>query len=659
MKASETNLQAIIGGAKQYVVPLYQRSYSWNRTEWAVLWDDLLEILNFDSQRSHFLGALVTMPAPSGPEFPIFFLIDGQQRLTTLLILLAALRDAAPDLAEEIDKTLLKNPYKKQLEHFKLIPTQGDRDAFFGIMNANLDLAHRMGEAYGFFAKRLRQLEPEQMATIFRAVVGQLSLVSITLAADDNPHLIFESLNAKGRVLTQADLIRNYFLMGASPTEQEDLYARYWQPLEQVLPDDLTEFIRHYLMKSGQVIKQGEVYLAIKDSFPLTGSSAVAEYLAEMQRNAEWYSRFLNPTEEPHPEIRKSLSDLKRLRVTVAYPFLLQLFSARHDNRLTPADVATILRALVALVLRRFVLGVSRSGLNREFPAVFQQIERRAAANNESLPVAALAVLSTKDLPSDSAFSRQLITSRLYGAGDRTEVSKLMLEDLERAAGNKELVDPENLTVEHIMPQTLTADWRTDLGSDADAIHDSLLHTLGNLTLTGYNGELSNAPFERKRAIYANSNIQLNRKLGTLDSWNEEAILARSEELAELALRVWPSFGPPRPERHTHAGNDVTGKTPSAVVIDGNRSEVSSWREVASVTLMYIWDRDEDRFFNVAEAMPQFVATSSDGLRSARQLPNGWLMETNLSANAIHRLCRQALQLAEIDAESWQLLTID
>lgn len=271
MKASETNLQPVIEGTKQYVVPLFQRAYSWDNKQWNTLWQDILSLTEEQQPRDHFIGSIVTMPTDAVPQgVSKFLLIDGQQRLTTLFILLALLRDEAKDitestLAQEIEETLLTNRFKKGDDIWKLLPTQADREAFTQLLiDGSTAQETRVSKAAKFFRKKLRSSQAPDLETMKKVIVNNLMLVSIVLQSDDNPHLIFESLNAKGRPLSQADLIRNYFFMRIHTADQQHLYETSWEPMQEQLGDDLTEFIRHFLMKDGTLVKQDEVYLALK-----------------------------------------------------------------------------------------------------------------------------------------------------------------------------------------------------------------------------------------------------------------------------------------------------------------------------------------------------------------------------------------------------------
>jgi uncharacterized protein with ParB-like and HNH nuclease domain len=262
MKASETKLQMIIEGTKQFVVPLFQRPYRWEQKHWEVLWDDLIDLCEEDQPRNHFMGSIVTMPAESVPEgVTKYVLIDGQQRLTTILLVLALMRNIAASLpgtlAKQIEDLLLLNRYQEGNEIYKLLPTQADRHSFMDIMQGHVPTDDtQIGKACKYFTVKLHATPSLDLDKLRRVIVRHLLLVSIVLDPDDNPHLIFESLNAKGMPLTQADLIRNYFFMRIHTDQQESAYTKYWNPMQDRLGNDLTEFIRHYLMKEGAVVKR-------------------------------------------------------------------------------------------------------------------------------------------------------------------------------------------------------------------------------------------------------------------------------------------------------------------------------------------------------------------------------------------------------------------
>ena len=327
MQASETKLQQIIEGTKQYVVPLFQRPYSWKKSEWQMLWDDLLDLCELETPRTHFMGSIVTMPTNSIPEgVSKYLLIDGQQRLTTIFILLCALRNHARQiedkrLSAKID-AILTNLHEDGMDYFKLQPTQVDRDVFHQLIQDNESNEvienNSILECYTFFFKKIRQLNSD-LQQLQKIICTNLSVVSVVLSSNDDPYLVFESLNAKGRALTQADLIRNYFFMRIHVDKQDLIYTKYWQPMQELLGDNLTEFIRHYLTKNGIDVKQSDIYFQLKEKI---NQSDALSHLQDLYKFADYYSRLLNPELENNLKVRKRLIRINRLEVATVYPFL-------------------------------------------------------------------------------------------------------------------------------------------------------------------------------------------------------------------------------------------------------------------------------------------------------------------------------------------------
>ena len=656
MKASETKLQRVIEGTNQYVVPLFQRKYSWDTKEWNTLWEDLVELYEEEKPRSHFIGSIVTMPTQSVPEgVAKFLLIDGQQRFTTIFILLSVLRDKArtspsSTLADEIEQTLLKNPFKQGNDAFKLLPTQGDRESFLAVIKNELaSTDDQIARAYKFFERKIRADQIPDLEKLKQIIVSQLILVSIVLDRDDNPHLVFESLNAKGRALSQADLIRNYFFMKIHVDEQERLYGACWTPMQDRLGENLTECIRHFLMKDGGVIKQGEVYFALKERADEKSPQQIVEYLQEITRFAEFYAKLLSPALEPSAIISHQMHRLNRIELTTAYPFLLNMYSDFSTGKISEDEFAEVLRILENFMVRRFVCSVPTYGLNKVFPALYAQVNQ-----NPSLIAGLKDVLRTKNYPRDAEFRERFISSKLYAVGERIEKTKIILERLEESFEHLEPVPLASLQIEHVMPQTLTDSWKVALGENWETVHDLLLHTVGNLTLTGYNAPLSNDDYSRKREILLTSHLELNKYFEAVTEWDEQAIRQRAEILADKALRVWSYFGQAQTEAESPL-QGVRGTTPSAVTILGQRFSVSTWREVNQITLETISVLDNERFENIITQFPRFVGHDRAKFRSSRQLPNGAFMETNLSAEAIHRFCLQAAEVSGLSSEDWHV----
>lgn len=653
MQANETKLQDIIEGTKQYVVPLFQRSYSWDKKEWNALWDDLVELSEMETPRTHFIGSIVSVPTVSVPEgVSKFLLIDGQQRLTTILILLTLLKDSANEngnskFADEIKNTLLVNQYKDNLDYYKLLPTQVDRDDFQNLINnKGLNEQSQINLAYLFFKRKLARFQIEN-SILKKIITNYLSIVSIVLDKDDNPHLVFESLNAKGKPLTSADLIRNYFFMRIHIDKQQNVYDELWNPMENKLDKNLPEFIRHYLMHKGSVVKQTDVYYSIKEK--IQEDNAI-EYLRDLYTFSSYYEKLINPQLEKNYHIKKYLDRLNRVEVTTAFPLLLNLYSKLNKNVISENDFIELLKIIENYLIRRFVCGHATNQLNKIFPQVIKQLDERYTNNYlEGLKI----ILQTKGYPRDLEFEKRIMDSKLYGAGDRKTKTKLILESIEEHFGHKEQVPFQELTIEHIMPQKLSDWWKSYYGEKWDLHQELYVHTIGNLTLTAYNSELSNSDFYTKKKAYANSHIGLNKYFETIENWNPEDIDNRAKNLAKKMVEIWPYFG--SGDFVETEINDVTGKTPTSLFIFNRHISVNSWRDVLVKTLDIIADLEPEKYDIIIKEYYDFLGIGRKSLRSSRKLKNGTLIEANHSANKIQRFCFNILDILDLSSEDLKI----
>lgn len=657
MKASETKLQKILEGTQQYMVPLFQRPYSWERQQWENLWDDLIDLTEQETMRPHFMGSIVTMQTNSVPEgVSKYLLIDGQQRLTTILILLAVIRDRAQqnqeteELGQEINETILINRFKKDLERYKLQPTQADRLNFHQIINGGSPNSQKslINDCYRFFDKKIR-LRKIELTSVKTAIISGLSLVSITLDQDENPYLVFESLNAKGKALSQADLIRNYFFMKIHVDQQEKIYAQYWEPMQNNLGEGLTECIRHYLMKDGLEVKKDQVYLTLKDK---VNPKNALESLQDLTKFIGYYQKLIEPSQETNKSISNCLMRLQRLDVTTVYPFLLNCYNDYINGEFSVDDFVEVLNIIENFIIRRFVCKLPTNSLNKMFPSLYIQIKQKIDRNfMEGLKD----ILTGKKYPRDDEFKSRLKEVELYGTAtsSKPKKGKLILESIEQSFNHKEEVFFNNLSIEHIMPQRLNKDWEKSLGEDWEITHELLLHTLGNLTLTGYNSELSNYPFSKKREILLESKLRLNEYFKDKKTWQRKDIEERAEYLAEICLKIWPYFGD-----ETQKGifaDKVRGTKPQALFVSNKKYNVKSWRDVLETTMNIVADSDEDRFQELLQEYPRIVNWDNQKFRSNRQLNNGAFIEMNLSANDINSFCLKAIEKVGLSSEDWQV----
>jgi uncharacterized protein with ParB-like and HNH nuclease domain len=660
MQASETKLQQIIEGTKQYVVPLFQRPYSWKKSEWQMLWDDLLDLCELETPRTHFMGSIVTMPTNSIPEgVSKYLLIDGQQRLTTIFILLCALRNHARQiedkrLSAKID-AILTNLHEDGMDYFKLQPTQVDRDIFHQLIQDNESNEvienNSILECYTFFFKKIRQLNSD-LQQLQKIICTNLSVVSVVLSSNDDPYLVFESLNAKGRALTQADLIRNYFFMRIHVDKQDLIYTKYWQPMQELLGDNLTEFIRHYLTKNGIDVKQSDIYFQLKEKI---NQSDALSHLQDLYKFADYYSRLLNPELENNLKVRKRLIRINRLEVATVYPFLLNCYDEWMQKRISENELIEIFHILGNFLIRRFVCNVQTRGLNRIFALLYSQVIKDVDIDSNAFVERVKSVLQTKDYPKDAEFKERLLDVKLYGS-NRSEKARLILESIEESFRHKEQISFDNLTIEHILPQTLNNWWKDHLGQDWEITYELFLHTIGNLTLTAYNGELSNSDFVTKKKEYQNSHLELNSYFQDIDTWKREDIEKRAENLSHEIVNIWKYFGT---EALQHSqSNSLKGSIPKSLHIFGEEYPVRSWRDVLEVTLNTIADLEPDRFQDIMAQFPRLLGWDQKNFRSTRQLKNGVYIETNFSAKDISSLCHRAIETAGLSTQDWHVDTV-
>jgi len=590
MQASETTIRKLIEGSKQYVVPLFQRPYSWNEKNWSTLWEDVVELVDDPDARPHFFGSTVTAPARSVPQgVGKWLLIDGQQRLTTTQLLLAALRDVATQsgehkLAEKIEGQSLLTPYEEGDEQLKVLPTQGDREAFRAIIHReDPPKSSRLTDCHTYFVSRLEKQKRTSgtsgdltyLERLYSAVVDRLTLVGITCDEQDNPHLIFESLNAKGAKLTAADLIRNFLLMRIHVNEQQNVFDRCWRPIQDALGDQLTEFVRHYLMKEGKIIKSSDIYFELKDRLRLANdtSEQTKRFLDDLHRHGMHYARFVNPDKyEPNSEISAALNRLRVIEATVAYPLLLRVFDAVDQGALTRDQQLAVLNILESFLIRRSVCGYPSNQLRKLLPPIFDLV----GGPSESFIAALREHLGGRRCPDDETFTNALMKEPLYATSKRNTRLRLMLERLEKSFEHREPADLSQAQIEHIMPQALTPEWAEELGDNAREHHVRLLHTLGNLTLTSYNSELSNKPFAQKRDLLRQSHFELNRYFDQVERWTPAAIHERAKLLAERALKIWPDVG-----RHGRDQVDpvIRSQRPVAICFRGETHPITTWKQ--------------------------------------------------------------------------------
>lgn len=560
MKAVDSHLLTLLKKSSQFVVPIYQRVYSWQEAECNQLWDDIIRAGRTDTLGAHFTGSIVYVAkdqstnTSSEPDL----LIDGQQRVTTVTLLLAALArhlEGLPDGEQEpldgfsprkIRNRYLLNDDEEDERQFKLILSQGDKEALISVVRGiepDERSESRVDANYRLFRSKTADSSLD-LEAVCRGL-DKLVVVDVKLTRGiDNPQLVFEAMNSTGRKLSQADLIRNYVLMDMPTREQEALYTAYWRPMELEFvgshDSQFDEFVRHYLtIKTSELPRLSDIYDAFKDysAHYIASGLSMEDLVIELRQYARRYSTIALGKEKDR-DLRRAFRDLDQIKANVVYPFLLEAYSDFEAGTITHAEMLEVVEMVTSYVFRRAVCRIPTNSLNKTFASFGSAV--RKGRYIESVKAHFMNLRSYRAFPTDAEFRLSLQTSDLYNFRRRSYFLR-MLENY----GRKEDVTIEDYTIEHILPQNenLSQEWQEALGSNWREDQDRLLHTLGNLTLTGYNSEYSDHPFPKKRDMeggFRHSPLRLNKGLGKLDTWTAEEIEYRARRLANEAINIWP-----------------------------------------------------------------------------------------------------------------------
>lgn len=563
MKAIQANLLKFLRRSpQQFAIPIYQRNYSWTQDQCKQLWTDLMRAGLDEKVNAHFIGSIVYIESAlsSVTSQEPLLVIDGQQRLTTSTLLIAALAkhfetQGISELldtfsAKKLRNYYLVNPDEESDRHYKLILSETDKDTLLAILKGDpipAESSNRINENYALFQELIAQ-NKDKLEAICQGL-AKLVIVDVSLdRTQDNPQMIFESMNSTGLELSQADLIRNFILMGLGQKLQTELYKNYWRPMEKGFGQGayaihFDSFMRDYITaKTGDIPNVREVYVAFK-SYARRLNGDVSDLVADIHSFAGYYCAIALGAEKD-PILKQAFHDLRELKVDVAYPFLLGVYHDYHNKRLNTDELLQIVRWIESYVFRRAICAIPTNSMNKTFAGMSSSLKKDRYV--ESVQAAFLMLPSYRRFPGDEEFQRDLKTRDLYNMRNKN----FWLRRLENH-GRKERVVIEDYTIEHIMPQNeaLSPEWQISLGPEWQRIQKTWLHTLGNLTLTGYNSEYRDYPYLYKRDKvtdklgnpigFAHSPLKLNQTLRYVDVWNEDAINTRADILAIEATNIW------------------------------------------------------------------------------------------------------------------------
>lgn len=568
LQAGETTLNKLLNTSRQFIVPIFQRNYSWQKSQYEQLWFDILRASKFKEKQNHFIGSIVyiDMGTPAGRPQQLL-LIDGQQRLTTISILLCAIKDYVQKFNLEtklinlakIKNQFLYNSDEIYEDRYKLLLNVQDKETYIKLIDNTIFTVNKpvinIIKCYEFFYERIEDFIKQhgQIDEIY-AGIFKLSLVSISLDKDsDNPQMIFESMNSTGKDLSQTDLLRNYLLMDLTPEKQTRLYKTYWKPMEELFGEDIYKndvnkfdyFIRDFLtLKSdtGYICKINNVYENFKRYY-LDNNCEKFAVLKDLFTYAKYYA-CIDLLQENDDELKLYWQEFKKLDSHVVYPFLLKLYDDYSRQILIKEDFKKILQVVISYLWRRAICEIPTNSLSKTFATLYQAVDKEDYVN--SVIKAFVFKSSYKRFPSDYEVREKLQTKDIY----HFRLRKYLLEALENYY-HKEPIDlnTANYTIEHIMPQNIehNLSWQQMLGENWQEVHSLYLHTLGNLTITGYNAEMSNKSFGEKvngESGFKHSHLKLNESIVQCDVWNKKAIQRRTNILTDIILKIWkyPEF---------------------------------------------------------------------------------------------------------------------
>lgn len=595
------------GSDKRFIIPLYQRNYDWKEENCEQLFNDLLN-LHESNRKSHFFGSIVSSIQPGTEDR---YIIDGQQRITTVSLLLIAMVNAQKEglieavdskLVEKIFKRYLVDEYQEDERKVKLKPIKKDMEAFDALLYKSREQYIKESNVtrnYDFFYDRVIR-SGLTIDELFETI-KKLEVINIRLDADDDPQLIFESLNSTGLDLSEADKIRNYLFMSLSPTEQDDLYNRFWNPIEVFTKYDPSSFVRDYLtMKQGKIGRIDKIYFIFKE-YAEGNNMARADLLEDMHHYAKIYSQIDN-AKAGTDKLNQKLSQLRTLDSTIAYPFFMAFFDYASKNDLPESEICRVIDVIESYWARRIICNLPSNALNKVFATLHRDVLNyigKGLSDNKPTYIDVLTYILLKKgrssiFPSDEDVKTDFATRQVYKIPANARM--FILERLENRDNNERHdvvkgLSEKKISIEHIMPQTLSDQWKNDLGPEWERIHQTYLHTMANLTLTAYNSQYSNLTFLEKRDMekgFKESAFRLNNYLKSCDKWTEDELKERQKELLGVFMKLWPmpstTFKPTKQEAESASLEDddfeFTGKKLQAYILYGVRYTVNTWKDM-------------------------------------------------------------------------------
>jgi len=623
MKGAEIRLVEYMEGAKKrFVIPVYQRNYDWRIENCKQLYDDLVKIVR-NKRKNHFFGSIVSVYNPDG-KYSEYLIIDGQQRLTTVSLLFLAMYNLiqqgivfpeSPILAPQIYEDYLVDKWQPQETRIKLKPVKNDSKAFSMLFDDSSEHIHKSNLTinYNYFYDRIQKLEIS-IDELYDAIC-KLEVIGIQLNQDDNPQLIFESLNSTGLALSEGDKIRNFILMGLPTKQQEDFYEKYWNRIEECTGYDVSAFVRDFLsIKLGAIPQMNRVYPTFK-GYVEDADLDTEVLLKEILKYAMFYQT-LRVGNTTSLELNSCIYRLNRLETAVTRPFFLEVLRMNKEGVLSLQEVTQIFCITENYIFRRLICDLPTNALNKIFLTLHKDVVRYDRTTENYFEKFKFAMLSKKErarFPDDDEFVASFSSKPVYLMNSKNK--QYLFERFENfgTAESKAVwdhIDQGDYSIEHIMPQHLTPSWVESLGPNYLNIHDQWLHRIANLTLTAYNSKYSNNTFIEKRDMkngFVDSGLRMNQKLALKDSWGLAELEERNAYMCERALAIWemPITTYIAPEKQLDSFSladdvDFTGRTIARFSYKNAEQPVQSWVDMYQKVLMILHSEDKSVLSSLA-----------------------------------------------------------
>lgn len=685
MEGSGIQLYSYMEGPNhRYIIPVYQRRYDWKIENCKQLYNDLLRLTD-DKEGNHFFGSIVSDVVGAG-SITEYHIIDGQQRLTTVTLLLLAIAKLVEkgevysnemDLSNQIMERFIISKWAKEDDRIKLIPVKRDRQALnsliFGeedeyVENSNLTINFK------YFYERLKK-DSNRIDEIFSAI-QRLQVISITLDKDDDAQLIFESLNSTGLALSEGDKIRNFILMNLPLDDQNKYFEKYWIKIEDLTNKRIDNFVRNYLsIKTFLTPTMAKVYFEFKE-YVNKHNDSLEELLEDMLRYSKFYKKLLDGESGfNNKDLDASMFNLKKMEITVTEPFLMEVFSLHEEGKLSLDDLIGIYETIEAYLFRRNICGVGTNALNKIFLNLNKDIIRYDGSTDNYVDKLKYNLINKRDsgrFPKDEEFYENLNNKEVYLMRGRFKNYLFNKIENYKTVETKDIynhLDDGTYSIEHIMPQKLNYDWFEELGDNAEEIHEKWIHKLGNLTITGYNSDMGNSSFEKKRDGrhgFKKSGIRMNQDLALLESWGEEEIEKRQIDLLDLSLyEIWKypttNFELEKEDLEyislADDNYDLKGKKILKINLRGEESSFKNWAEAFTFIIKILHEEDKSQLINLVREEPRdvlglnFFKTSND-LRSFEKIDEDIFVSTNNDTNTKIRILSKLFELYEEDPDN-------